>query len=208
VRFPGIDRTSERFWDELAEAAEQQLTSWLSFSFCGALNQFHRQLTSGEDEDGVGSFVLDTAVTLIGFAPGGDIAGVVIEIARGVYEQLPLDDPVDLTIFTRQATNNAEALAKKLADHDQSLELFRLLQEGRDGEMTGQPDDAARATAQAQSSTRSPGCPRPTRSARPSPSTGSAARSTAGTWTATRERSTSASTSTRTRAGSRSSTHP
>ena len=66
-----IDATSDQFWDQLADAADKQLSSWLSFSFGGALNQFHLELTSGEAEDGTGSFVLDTCVTLLGFGTTG-----------------------------------------------------------------------------------------------------------------------------------------
>jgi len=146
-----IDATSDQFWDQLADAADKQLSSWLSFSFGGALNQFHRELTSGEAEDGTGSFVLDTCVTLLGFAgPQGEIAAAVTEIARGVYDQLSLDNPVDLTVFTRNSTNNAEALAKRIVDHDDSLELFRLLQEARLGEASGEPDSVGREVARGQ----------------------------------------------------------
>ena len=147
----GADPGSDLFWPELAAAAETQLTCWLENDYNLAIDQFESDLTGAEAGGGSGEFLLDTFLTLLGFAPGGDIAGAVIEIAKGIYEQLPTSTPVDLPTFLEQARANKIALARAVCDRE--VDLFSMLDDARAREGADQADVAAREAAAAQVST-------------------------------------------------------
>ncbi len=117
-----VDPESDSFWKDIAGVAESQLTRWVENEFGVAVDQFESDLTLSEEDGGLGSFALDTFLTLLPFAgENGEIAAAVIEIAKGIYEQLPLEEPVDLRAFLEKARTNQVNLSRLVTDHQGAL---------------------------------------------------------------------------------------
>ena len=149
LRLPieGVDPTSDDFWDDLALAAETQLDLWLD-RFESAINQFENDLLSSDESGAVEGFTLDTFMTLLAFLPeGGEMAVGVLTIAKGIYDLLPLESPIELAAFTRRARENKGKLSEQVKNHDRRLELFRLLDEAKNRESPTETDMAAREAA-------------------------------------------------------------
>jgi hypothetical protein len=116
LRLPieGVDPSSDRFWDDLALAAETQLRTWLDDAFGPAIDQFVTDLLSSGESGAVEGFTLDTFIALIGFLPeGGEIAVGVFSLAKGVYDLLPLDSPIELAEFSARMRRNKEKLGAR-----------------------------------------------------------------------------------------------
>jgi hypothetical protein len=146
----GVDPTSDRFWIELTDVAESQLTRWLA-SYGRGIDQFESDLAT--EAGGGGELALDVFLTLLAFLPDAGELGVgVLTIAKGIYDELPLDSPLDLPTFLARARGNAERLSEAVVNHDPSYDLFRVLDDAqqREGEGEGVTDLAAREAAVAE----------------------------------------------------------
>jgi hypothetical protein len=156
----GVDPASEHFWGELAHAAETQLRAWLEDDFGPAIDQFVTDLLSAEEGGAADEFTLDTFMTLLAFLPeGGELAVGVLTVAKSVYDLLPLDSPIELAEFASRARRNKQRLGRQMVKHDRELELFRLLDEAKQREDTGETDLAAREAAATEITTTIAGLP-------------------------------------------------